>query len=69
MRRQRQKRTARRRGLHHIGDVLSAIITDLDQEEFRESRPAAQKEHNVVPMPVVGCEPQSTFAFYQPVEV
>ena len=68
MRRQRRKRTTRRRGLQHIGDVLASIVSELDQDEATAN--AAEKhESTAVPVSVAAVDPQNTFAFYQPAEV
>lgn len=74
MKRQRRKRTIRRRGLTHIGDVLASILTEVEQDEVREpeNKPNVNEpvrlESNLMPIPVAA-NAQSTFAFYQPAEV
>ncbi len=65
MRRQRRKRSTRRRGLQHIGDVLSQIVTDVEQMEA-EAEPSTS-ENLVAAAPAL--EGQNTFAFYQTSEV
>ena len=75
MRRQRRKRSTRRRGLQHIGDVLSVILTDVDHEDAEETRmvePTNRPEEIATPYvsaaaTVPGSNSQSTFSFYQPV--
>lgn len=71
MRRQRRKRTTRRRGLQHIGDVLSMIMTDLDQDEAQEAGTTKSTESpGGLPVTATGTtDTQNTFSFYQPVEV
>ena len=67
MRRQRRTRSIRRRGVQHVGNLLSAIITDLDQEEAAEAHAVDRRESKNVPASV-SVDPQFTFAFYQTAE-
>ncbi len=73
MRRQKRKRSTRRRGLQHIGDVLSNILTDIDQGEAEQTQVAAPADGHGVPvaagMPSSAASSQNTFSFYQPAEV
>lgn len=69
MRRQRRKRSTRRRGLQHIGDVLSSILTDIDQDEAQEAKAETPGDNPGIPAGVTTVDPQNTFAFYQPAEV
>ena len=48
MKRQRRKRSTRRRGLQHIGDVLSNILTDIDHTEANEANEPIEAKANVV---------------------
>lgn len=68
MRRQRRKRTTRRRGLQHIGDVLASIVSDLDQDEAAANA-AETQESTGIPAAAAAVDAQNTFAFYQPAEV
>lgn len=69
MRRQRRKRSTRRRGLQHIGDVLSSILTDMDQDEAHETNAKTENDNPGIPVSAATVDPQNTFAFYQPAEV
>ncbi|MGI9519528.1 MAG: hypothetical protein ACR2NP_20925 [Pirellulaceae bacterium] len=68
MKRRRRKRSTRRRGMQHIGDILAELLTEIDGEE---DETAATPESRRVPVPASNTETagQGTFAFYQPVEV
>ena len=69
MRRKRRKRSTRRRGLQHIGDVLSTILTDLDEDETQEQGDSTSRSENTaVPISATSVDPQNTFSFYQPAE-
>ena len=70
MKRRRRKRSTRRRGVQHIGDILAELLNDIEDDEMEtgplpESRPAAAP----IPGPATDAAGQNTFAFYQPVEV
>lgn len=69
MRRQRRKRTTRRRGVQSIGEVLSTILTDLEQLEEQEPVKKTRAETPALALPVGAANAQGTFSFYQTADV
>ncbi len=71
MKRRRRKRSTRRRGMQHIGDILAELLTEIDADELETTDAVNSAETPDISLATAKDEAagQGTFAFYHPAEV